>query len=386
LAGIQSTPTVVVWGWDRLAALLEQHPAVADEILQDDSIAGVKRALAVGPEDAEKQLYAEQRARLEELRKTYAAGNLTLFLGAGVSQSKGLPNWNSLIDGLAVGLVMKELGDVDVSDDEILTLAKRVHELSGGSPLIAVRYLRRGLASSFEDLESVLYRRSEQRDGGQPNLLEEIASACQPRRSKAGIRAVITFNFDDLLEEELEARRIAHRPVFREGQSADPDELPIYHVHGFLPRDPISYQGIDPKQLAFSEEGYHRMFADPFHWSNLVQLNHLREGPCLMLGLSMSDPNLRRLLEVAARGLDDPRHYAFMQRLTLDKFLERKQADRRADKDNAVTVRRGPAEAFLRSHHSLQEDLFRELQIQVVWFEDFKELPGYVKAICNRSG
>jgi SIR2-like domain len=154
--------------------------------------------------------------------------------------------------------------------------------------------------------------------------------------------------------------------------------LPIYHVHGFLPRHPRDYNGIEKADLAFSEEGYHRMFADPFHWSNLVQLNHLREGPCLMLGLSMTDPNLRRLLEVSARGLEDSRHYVFMERLTLDAFLKAKDGKR-------VELRRKPAEAFLRSHHSLHETLFRELRIKVVWFESFAELPDYVRTLRGPS-
>src|SRR5690606_21315200 len=129
------------------------------------------------------------------------------------------------------------------------------------------------------------------------------------------------------------------------------DELSIYHVHGFLPRDRSGYDGLEKSTLVFSEEGYHELFTDPYHWSNLVQLNLLRETRVLMIGLSLTDPNLRRLLEIAGRRNGPGRHYAFLRRLSPTAFTAQ-------DGKNLVNARSDTVDAFLDNHHRINEALF----------------------------
>jgi hypothetical protein len=100
------------------------------------------------------------------------------------------------------------------------------------------------------------------------------------------------------VERDLATKGALHKSIYTESEVYDPDELPIYHVHGFLPEDDSKYNDLDKSTLVFSEEGYHHIYTDAYHWSNLVQLNSFRENNCLMIGLSMTDPNLRRLLDI----------------------------------------------------------------------------------------
>ena len=66
-------------------------------------------------------------------------------------------------------------------------------------------------------------------------------------------------------------------------------------------------------KAVFAEDAYHDKFIDSFSWSNLTQLNHLNQNPCLLVGLSITDPNLRRLLDVSMRKNPDRdlNHYVF---------------------------------------------------------------------------
>src|SRR5262249_12487270 len=137
-----------------------------------------------------------------------------------------------------------------------------------------------------------LRRREESR------LVSAIVELCRPQRSRETLRSIITFNFDDLLEQFLKEHSIRHRSIYAEGQKPSSHELPIYHVHGFLPeRGDIAQD----QEIVFSEDAYHTQFIDSFSWSNLVQLNHLNQHLCLFIGLSMTDPNLRRLLDISKR-------------------------------------------------------------------------------------
>ena len=91
-----------------------------------------------------------------------------------------------------------------------------------------------------------------------------------------------------------------------------------------------------------------------------------------MIGLSMTDPNLRRLLDISAKNLDKPRHFAFIRRISHERFCFKK------DKDGTsvqVVQNLDAAENFLEGHHKLSEDLMRELGITVIWYEDHDDIP-----------
>ena len=204
---------------------------------------------------------------------------------------------------------------------------------------------------------------------------------CLPRRTGAKVKSVVTYNFDDLLERQLTSNAILYRCIYTDNESYDPDELPVYHLHGFLPEDRKLYDGLDNCTLVFSEEGYHQIYSDSYHWSNLVQLNSFRESNCLMVGLSMTDPNLRRLLDISSKNIERSKHFAFMKRLSSSEFCYEDVNGHKSKVIGNVEA----AEKFLERHHTLNEELMKELGVTVVWYESYDEIPKIIKTVSRRE-
>jgi SIR2-like domain len=379
LEQLPPSPRLFVWGLDQLEQLVERHP---------ESIRDAETSLALLPlkeefRSPEPDWRDRTRTQLQQLKETYKAEGVTLVLGAGVSASAGLPAWDSLIASMYVTLLAKELGASDASDSNLRSLAMAAAGFTDGSPLLSARYIRRGLedgtfgaTGTFQDeLTRALYT-GLSADKPPSSLIQVIARLCQPARTGPRVRSVITYNFDDLVESELARTGVQHRAVYTSGDHLHPDELPVHHVHGFLPQDSTRYENLEKSLLAFSEEGYHELFRNPYHWTNIVQLNAFRESTCVLIGLSLTDPNLRRLLEFATDGQDKPRHVALMRRRTFAELEEHAKTLR-----PPRTVDPDLGGAFLRVHHSLEERVLRELGVETVWFESFADLPELLASI-----
>lgn len=67
------------------------------------------------------------------------------------------------------------------------------------------------------------------------NMMRAIFELSRPKRRGKRLESIITFNFDDLIERALSNHRIEHVSIWKEGQAYGIDDLPIFHVHGFLP-------------------------------------------------------------------------------------------------------------------------------------------------------
>jgi hypothetical protein len=292
-----------------------------------------------------------------------------------------MPDWNTLLNSLFVTYLTKEFDqETKISDSDIRQIVDRLNEIDEPSALMAARYLRKGLDNSGKESEEFtktltenVYKLRNSKRKIDSNLIKAIAEMCMPLRTGAKVKSVITYNFDDLLERQLNVQSIRHHSIYTDDDFIDPDELPVYHVHGFLPENTDDYDGLEKSTLVFSEEGYHLIYSDSYHWSNLVQLSNLRENHCLMVGLSMTDPNLRRLLDISSRNIDKPRHFAFMKRLSLDGF--------RTNEKKVIIKNSDAAERFLERHHNLNEEIMRELGVSVIWYTDYDEIPKILKEI-----
>ena len=376
---------VIFWGPEELNRIASKHRKVVNNIANNLFALRLSSAILKPVKDWKQ----EREEIIHSLKSCYKKGQFSLFLGAGVSSSAGMPDWSTLLNSLFVTYLTQEFdGDIAIGDQDIDELVERLNRIDEPSALMAARYLRKGLSKrdseAREFVEAVtknLYKLRNTKFPIDSELIKSIASMCLPRRTGAKVKSVITYNFDDLLERQLTANAILHRCIYTEDENYDPDELPVYHVHGFLPKNRSSYDGLDGSTLVFSEEGYHQIYSEAYHWSNLVQLNSFRENNCLMVGLSMTDPNLRRLLDISSKNIERSKHFSFMKRLSSDDFCyEKVNGKNRKAIDNVET-----AEKFLDRHHTLNEELMKELGVTIIWYESYDEIPQIIEQVLRHE-
>lgn len=299
---------------------------------------------------------AENRAvQTLKLREALRRGRLTLVCGAGVSLEAGIPIWRNLLIQLLRSMVERISKDIslDQADDPNLEF----NELLETSPLILGKYLKNNLGSDFAvSLRDTLYKSNPSKSP----MIDSIVELARPQRNGNSLDSIITFNFDSLIEENMSSARVENKSIFSEATKHEPYQIPIYHVHGYLPRaDPLPDEG-----LVFSEDAYHNQFIDPFSWSNLIQLNKLTHNTCLFIGISLTDPNMRRLLDVAWRKSPEK---------TLAHYIVKKLPK---SSDN---------ELMSRISKFLEEQDANELGLNVIWINEFSDLPDFIKNIADQK-
>lgn len=311
-------------------------------------------------------------ARIERLAEQYQQENVTLLLGAGVSIAAGLPLWTTLIHQMLTTMICEKLNDIrPLTEAERAAISRLAEDNQESTPLTQVRYISSGMETDefYQVMRKSLY--GETVDYGASELLEAIAALSKPIRTHKGLKSIITYNFDDLLEQKLASKEIGYHSVSHEKDIPDPGVLNIYHVHGYLPQKEDS--DLDPDiALVFSEEDYHELYRDVYSWSNLTQLSAFRESTCLFIGCSLEDPNLRRLLDVYRRSCDEPRHYAILKRKALEKTEDIKKHFP------------GRLNEYREIDNDIRDRYFESIGINVIWIDDYSEISSVLEEISNR--
>jgi hypothetical protein len=204
------------------------------------------------------------------------------------------------------------------------------------------------------------------------------------------VPAVITLNYDDLLETKLREKGVPCTSVFK--PYSKEEGVPIYHVHGFLPRD-----GDIPEQdLVFTESQYHDISSSGFKWSVQTIMHHLYSHHVLFVGISMKDPNLRRFLDAANPDADDPRHYTIRRDFSvaedeMDSAMSkiRLRAQKIAEKLGREETK-GPEELraalkdVCKKAHDYEKKALRSLGVRPIWVEDDADFSKVVQVIHTR--
>lgn len=313
---------------DKFISLIDKRKKLNDEVKQEEI-----------------NWKENRRVLIDNARFSFRENNCTLFLGAGVSQDAGGPSWNTLL-AKSVKRLRKPLTKVDFN---------RIYKACSMSPIIMGRYIV-GNKKQKEILtkylhDHVLYKNVD-------ISKSELFSAICDMASTKKIESIITYNYDNLIETALEQKGIEVTSICSKSRSLK-GELPVYHVHGLIPEKDSDVQSTP----VLSEEDYHAIYRESYHWSNVEQLHALDRNTCFFIGLSMTDPNLRRLLDVSHRDSDkEVRHFAFMKR-------EKLYASDKEHEKNEM-------------HFRIIEIQLEDLGVNVIWYEEYKEIPEMLNEIC----
>ena len=314
------------------------------------------------------------------LNKAYQSETLVLVLGAGISIDFGTLSWTDLLQNLMVHTIEKEKTISNI-------LSKLFNDIFSPNPLIAGRYLQNYFDEKNKSFESmvrnVLYSTVDKDKSS--NLLNEIVKLCAAPGRSPNLNSIITYNFDDILEYKLDktGMDIPFKSVFGVGIDIKNNELPIYHVHGFLPEHKKLSKS---NQITFGENNYHQQYTEIYSWNNIVQINKFRDNTCLFIGSSLSDPNIRRLLDIALKQKGNKRkhHYIFKKRINIDSLKNdlQKALDSHDIKDEKVKADLNFNETitFLNEiYERFEENDSASFGVQTIWITNWDEIPEILK-------
>ena len=283
---------------------------------------------------------------VQEARKAFNKGRNALILGAGVSKNAGLPLWDELLKDIFYSI--KPEDTIDNFD--------ALSQPCGNSQIIKAQYLSELAKDSQQLSKAIAKRLRNYKHTIYKPLFESIANMIKTER----IYEVLTFNYDDLLEDAIdfylgETKR--YFVVYSNNQELN-DAMPIYHLHGFVPINK-KREKIKPTPI-ISEKDYHQLYKSSFHWSNIALLHALNTNTCFFIGLSMLDPNMRRILDFYAdeqlngRNQSNAQHYVFLRKESLQ---------------NATLMQN-------ESHWQIMEKMYERWKMKIIWFSEFHELPN----------
>jgi hypothetical protein len=342
---------------------------------------------------------AINRSDLRALHAAWTRRDLVLFVGAGISIPYGVPSWRSLVLELLFDQAegTRRLGPLWPHYRR--AVASWMTDHFAYDPLVLARLVEHSLskrdgagsegevACFLDRVRSHLY--AQLHPPSSRTLLQTIAELLA--RDPSGISAVVTFNFDDLLEEELQVRHVPFVPV------VGPDRQPgggvrILHVHGFVPREGPIARG----PMVFTEPDYHRLTESMFHWGLSEIVEALRKRTVLFLGLSMSDPSLRRLLDASRNALIPP-HYQVQKRHAVEpRDMAAAMADverrarvyaeqmGRADGEAKQPVELADAvRAAVAQADTYDREVFESMGVKTIWVDSFDHIPSIIDAIAD---
>lgn len=208
-----------------------------------------------------------------------------LVMGAGINADYGAKSWPELIQALNTEFYKgKEEFANQISSyvgKELFT-SSMIMKASGFDSYKSINHELYEFkeAKSFHDPDSTLYR-------------------CVDFLEKHPGTEVITYNYDTNLEYLLKKRNLRYVTIYDDSAFNDKEVVTaIYHVHGLLPYDRYNETRFTDS-LIFNESEYYYLYNNPYSWNIAKQLHDFKFNTCIFIGISLTDPDMKRLLELA---------------------------------------------------------------------------------------
>lgn len=212
--------------------------------------------------------------------------NVDLILGAGVNADLGGKDWVSMMDSLNNDFYK---GDYKFSTE--------IEHYVGKELFTSSMVLKTSGFDSYKSLNRELYEYQKDDLGFEKvnSTLSKVADYIQNHNHCS----VITYNFDTNLEYILKKREVKYTVIYDDNSFANKgSQVDIYHVHGLLPYNRYNEKKYTDS-LIFNESEYFYLYNNPYCWNITKQLHDFKFNVCLFIGISLTDPDMKRLLELA---------------------------------------------------------------------------------------
>jgi hypothetical protein len=251
---------------------------------------------------------------VSKLGDVYSAGNLNILIGAGASIGSGFPTWDALNHSL-LEAYLKSVRDVGWD----ASLDSHVEEMSRtlGRDAIA-DFIWAGSGDGFWPLFSHIFYQTRSSNGViSDRQVHELPIRAVHRQlaSMADRAKLFTANFDPLVEPaiaqrqgELEQDRGAWRkyrsPASLRQRLPENFQGPfVHHIHGWI--DPPPPDGSAPdrhRYFVLTESHYIELATnDKAEPNQALSEIFAKDKVAFIVGMSLNDPNLRRLLYLLSR-------------------------------------------------------------------------------------
>ena len=355
---------------------------------------------------------------LPVLQKAFEKGNIAFYLGAGVSKPNGLPSWEELVQALYFSTLEDEsyIYELKPYPNYLFALAEWVLKQKNEPLDIIIRKIKQWYEGKdfISMLKNTLYAGFNRENYGADisNLPEIILSKNYTLKSIVncclnstpgirGLHSIISYNYDNLLEITLYSNpdiKNNFQIIYKGDQQLEKNTIPIYHVHGFIP---YQENNVNYDEIIFSEDQYNRAFQDPLFWGNVVQVNQFTSVTGIMIGMSLSDRNTRRILDSIRQQPVPNDNYILMRkpkfknieydsdelrsiRTKARQYLERFPLSRMKYQDKEPDQIQRILEKIYEYERQEFERGFENIGLNLITFDEYEEIPEILDQISSQ--
>ncbi len=215
---------------------------------------------------------------------------IDMVLGAGINMDYGAKDWQHLVEALNLDFY---------KDDDLLV--SQVKHYVGDELFVSSKLIKTNGFDVYDSLNKELYLFKEAKSFNDPDsTLYKIVDFLVRKNERID---VITYNYDTNLEYLLRKRDVSYNTVYDNTSFISKfANINIYHVHGLLPYEKTRQEKY-LNSIIFNESEYFYLYNNPYTWNIEKQLHDFTFNCCIFVGISLTDPNMKRLLELATNYL-----------------------------------------------------------------------------------